>query len=192
MTLQEIERHKKLFQQANLAKYHSMHPLSSLTESPLPGMSYSYQSRVTLELLLLGIWFRVKHKRLIVVAPTGDGFSARVDFLDDFKDLPGGVRSYNHRHIHSGKGEDEDEFETYEEAYLAASEYILRYIISSAPFKEYEGLEIELARIRAGKEGKENRVVMRDGRPSVVTRDYHPERLNFTVEKGIITKCEGG
>lgn len=46
--------------------------------------------------------------------------------------------------------------------------------------------------LRAKKEGKRARVVSEDGRQSMVTKDYRPDRLNFTIEAGKVTRVQGG
>lgn len=37
-----------------------------------------------------------------------------------------------------------------------------------------------------------HRVVEIDGKPQMATRDYRPERLNFAIEKGVITTVTKG
>ncbi|MGJ8697465.1 MAG: hypothetical protein ACSHYF_14200 [Verrucomicrobiaceae bacterium] len=56
----------------------------------------------------------------------------------------------------------------------------------------YIGLTKEAAMLRAKKEGKRARVVSEDGRQSMVTKDYRPDRLNFTIEAGKVTRVQGG
>ena len=54
------------------------------------------------------------------------------------------------------------------------------------------GLTLEAAAEKATKADLPHRVVNRDGEDLPVTRDYRPERLNFTVEKGIIKSVTNG
>lgn len=56
----------------------------------------------------------------------------------------------------------------------------------------FVGLTIEEAKTRAEKADLPHRIVSQDGKEFPVTRDYRPERLNFTVEKGIVTKVTNG
>ena len=57
---------------------------------------------------------------------------------------------------------------------------------------EYIGLTIEEAQKLAGEQGTETRVVREDGKNYMVTMDFHPDRLNFGVDKGIITEVTTG
>lgn len=59
------------------------------------------------------------------------------------------------------------------------------------PF-DFVGLEIEKAEALAEKHKLKNRIIMIDGKPQPATRDHRPERLNFTIEKGRITKVTKG
>ena len=54
------------------------------------------------------------------------------------------------------------------------------------------GLRLAEAEEKAEKADLPHRVVRRDGQDLPVTRDYRPERLNFVVEKGIVTKVSNG
>jgi hypothetical protein len=58
--------------------------------------------------------------------------------------------------------------------------------------ESFVGLELKAAETRADKADLPHRVVRKDGQDFPVTRDYRPERLNFTVEKGIVTKVTNG
>jgi len=59
-------------------------------------------------------------------------------------------------------------------------------------FKAYVGLSLEDAKARAKKEKRRWRLVRVDDEPYPVTSDYVPERVNFEVDKGIVTKAKGG
>jgi len=64
---------------------------------------------------------------------------------------------------------------------------------SAVPTPEsFVGLELKVAQEKADKADLPHRVVREDGKDFPVTRDYRPERLNFTVEKGIVTKVNNG
>ena len=64
---------------------------------------------------------------------------------------------------------------------------------SAVPSPEsFVGLELKAAQEKANKADLPHRVIHEDGKDFPVTRDYRPERLNFTVEKGIITKVSNG
>ena len=56
----------------------------------------------------------------------------------------------------------------------------------------YIGLTVEEAGKRAEAAGLKWRVVMEDGVGKPTTRDYRPDRLNFTVEKGKVTAVRNG
>lgn len=56
----------------------------------------------------------------------------------------------------------------------------------------FVGLTLEDAEAKAEKADLPHRVVKKDGEDFPVTRDYRPERLNFTVEKGVVTKVTNG
>ncbi len=56
----------------------------------------------------------------------------------------------------------------------------------------FVGLTLEAASERAEKADLPHRVVKKDGESLPVTRDYRPERLNFVVEKGLVTKVTNG
>lgn len=54
------------------------------------------------------------------------------------------------------------------------------------------GLTEEEAAAKATKADLPSRVIKRDGQSLPVTRDYRPERLNFTVENGKVTHVSNG
>jgi len=54
------------------------------------------------------------------------------------------------------------------------------------------GLTEEQASAKATKADLPHRVIMRDGQSLPVTRDYRPERLNFTIENGKVTAVTNG
>ena len=56
----------------------------------------------------------------------------------------------------------------------------------------FVGMTLEEANAKAEKADLPHRVVKNDGEDYPVTRDYRPERLNFTVEKGVVTKVTNG
>lgn len=56
----------------------------------------------------------------------------------------------------------------------------------------FVGLKLEQAEALAKQHKIRARVVMVDGEAMMVTQDYSPERLNFTVEKGVVTKVTRG
>lgn len=58
--------------------------------------------------------------------------------------------------------------------------------------ESFVGLELKAAQEKADKADLPHRVIREDGKDFPVTRDYRPERLNFTVEKGIVTKVGNG
>ncbi|MCI4664695.1 MAG: hypothetical protein MRY74_08230 [Neomegalonema sp.] len=53
----------------------------------------------------------------------------------------------------------------------------------------YVGLTVADARALAKKSAVPFRVVMRDGKHLIVTRDYRPGRINAAVEKGVVTSA---
>lgn len=61
-------------------------------------------------------------------------------------------------------------------------------------FKSFVGMSINQA--KAQLQSNPNRIKFRissvDGVPSILTRDYNPNRLNFDVEKGIIKSQRRG
>jgi len=63
--------------------------------------------------------------------------------------------------------------------------------VSSEP-ENYVGLTLEQAKKISEAAGTRWRIVEEDGIPKPVTRDYNPTRLNFVMEKGIITKASLG
>jgi len=58
--------------------------------------------------------------------------------------------------------------------------------------KDFVGLTIEKAQKLATKHKIRHRIIMRDGKSLPVTRDMRPDRLNFTVNKGVVTKVTKG
>jgi hypothetical protein len=56
----------------------------------------------------------------------------------------------------------------------------------------FVGLTLEAASAKAEKADLPHRVVKKDGEDLPVTRDYRPERLNFTLEKGVVTHVTNG
>lgn len=56
----------------------------------------------------------------------------------------------------------------------------------------FVGLKLEEAEALAKEADLPFRVIKRDGEEFPITRDYRPERLNFTVEKGVVTKVTNG
>ena len=56
----------------------------------------------------------------------------------------------------------------------------------------YVGLTLDQAKKTSEAAGTQWRIVEEDGIPKPVTRDYNPTRLNFVMEKGIITKASLG
>lgn len=58
-------------------------------------------------------------------------------------------------------------------------------------FSRYVGLTLEEARGLAESEGRRHRLVSLDGVPFPVTKDYWPDRVNFTVVSGLVTEARG-
>jgi len=58
--------------------------------------------------------------------------------------------------------------------------------------QSFVGLPLKEAETRAEQADLPHRVISQDGQEFPVTRDYRPERLNFTVENGIVTKVTNG
>lgn len=54
------------------------------------------------------------------------------------------------------------------------------------------GLPIKEAEEKAKKADLPYRIIKQDGQDFPVTRDYHPARLNFTVENGLVTEVKNG
>lgn len=54
------------------------------------------------------------------------------------------------------------------------------------------GMTLEEAEAKAEKADLPHRVISQDGKDVPVTRDYRPERLNFTIENGIVTAVKNG
>ena len=60
------------------------------------------------------------------------------------------------------------------------------------PSPQYIGLSKEAASAKAEAAGLRWRVVKEDGKIYRVTKDFRPERLNFDVEHGIVTRVSKG
>lgn len=60
------------------------------------------------------------------------------------------------------------------------------------PDSSYVGMAVEDAEKAAEKAGVPWRVVEADGEPRPVTKDYRPDRLNFTLEAGKIIRVTRG
>jgi hypothetical protein len=58
--------------------------------------------------------------------------------------------------------------------------------------ESFVGLTAQAAAEKAEKADLPHRIIKKDGEDLPVTRDYRPERLNFTVDKGIVTQVTGG
>ncbi len=56
--------------------------------------------------------------------------------------------------------------------------------------KELIGLTLEAASAKL--KDREYRIVKIDGKGMMITRDYHPERLNLEIENDIIVNVYGG
>lgn len=54
------------------------------------------------------------------------------------------------------------------------------------------GLSLEAAEEKAEKADLPHRVIKKDGEDLPVTRDYRPERLNFTIENAVVTQVTNG
>lgn len=57
---------------------------------------------------------------------------------------------------------------------------------------EYEGLSEKEAGSLAEKRELKHRVVERDGQPLPATRDFRPDRVNFSVKKGKVIQVSRG
>ena len=57
---------------------------------------------------------------------------------------------------------------------------------------KYIGLTIHEAKVRLATEDKSYRVMHEDGQSFVGTCDYQPDRVNFSVENGIVTEASIG
>ena len=55
-------------------------------------------------------------------------------------------------------------------------------------YSELIGMTIESARVVLEKNGMKIRAVKQNGRGSIVTMDYRPERLNVATVNGVITE----
>ncbi|MBK1882325.1 hypothetical protein JIN85_07860 [Luteolibacter pohnpeiensis] len=58
--------------------------------------------------------------------------------------------------------------------------------------ESYVGLRLEEAEKIADQAGLRHRVISIDGEEKMVTQDFIPDRLNFTVENGIVTAVKNG
>lgn len=56
----------------------------------------------------------------------------------------------------------------------------------------FMGVSLKVAQDAADRAGVKHRVIMEDGVSKPATMDYNPARLNFTVEKGIVTAVNKG
>jgi len=54
--------------------------------------------------------------------------------------------------------------------------------MANRTIKRYIGLKLDYANKLAEKEGLTIRLVKKDGIPFIIARDYHLDRINFTVE----------
>ena len=61
----------------------------------------------------------------------------------------------------------------------------------SGGFERYVGLSLASAEALAQREERRHRVVSIDGVSLAVTRDYWPERVNFTLVSGMVTEARG-
>jgi hypothetical protein len=59
-------------------------------------------------------------------------------------------------------------------------------------YSRYVGLPLDAARALARSEDRRHRVVSIDGEPLIVTMDYSPFRVNFTVVANVVTAATGG
>ena len=59
-------------------------------------------------------------------------------------------------------------------------------------YSRYVGLPLEAAGALADIEDRRHRVISLDGEPLMVTKDYSPSRVNFTVVAGIVAAATGG
>lgn len=56
----------------------------------------------------------------------------------------------------------------------------------------FVGMDVDAAAKHAEKSGLRHRVVERDGKPLPATRDYRPDRVNFSVKAGKVVKVTRG
>ncbi|MDA7514508.1 hypothetical protein N8513_00755 [bacterium] len=66
------------------------------------------------------------------------------------------------------------------------------YSDSELPSGGYVGMEKKRAIQRAQKSGNRFRIIEEDGKRMRVTKDYRPERLNFTIQSGKVTRVNQG
>ena len=59
-------------------------------------------------------------------------------------------------------------------------------------YSRYVGLPLGAAEALAEIEDRRHRVISLDGEPLMVTKDYSPSRVNFTVVAGIVASATGG
>lgn len=56
----------------------------------------------------------------------------------------------------------------------------------------FVGMKLGDAEKLAEERGLKHRVVERDGKPLPATKDYRPDRINFSVEKDVVVKTSRG
>lgn len=71
-------------------------------------------------------------------------------------------------------------------------EDITEQITAMVDPESYVGLSINEATEKAKTHGLASRITRQDGVPRIVTEDYKPYRLNFQIEKEIVTNCNTG
>lgn len=64
---------------------------------------------------------------------------------------------------------------------------VARVIAAMIEGEPYEDVEYVLSVVQ-----QTRRVVSKDGKPYVVTRDFRPDRINISIDNGIITKATCG
>ncbi len=57
---------------------------------------------------------------------------------------------------------------------------------------DFVGLPLDRAETLAGERNLDSRVIEVDGESRPVTMDYNPERVNFSVEKGVVLRVRRG
>jgi len=76
---------------------------------------------------------------------------------------------------------------------IAGGQQVYSAVENKAPEpSDFIGLSSDEAKALADKHKIPNRVVMIDGKHLPTTRDYRPNRLNFSIEKGKVTKVSKG
>lgn len=63
---------------------------------------------------------------------------------------------------------------------------------STVPTEAVIGMSVEQATTWAGEHGFTVRVIMQDGQPLPATKDYREDRINLTVDKGVVTQATMG